>query len=108
MIASSPVAGALGGIVQGLTLARICSAASTGFTSAMRDGHGGIDPAPARGGPDAAQPGRNGVHDDDRPHRTRPGFAFAGILTVTGCLDVLMHRLLAKVRRAGGSSAPPR
>ncbi|MGY1523783.1 hypothetical protein ACW69C_08450 [Streptomyces sp. MN3] len=52
MIASSPVAGALGGIVQGFTLARICSAASTGFTSAMRDGHGGIEP---RHLPEAAQ-----------------------------------------------------
>ncbi|MQL61222.1 hypothetical protein F6Q10_00820 [Streptomyces vinaceus] len=36
------------------------------------------------------------------------GFAFAGILTVTRCLDVLMHRLLAEVRRPGGSSSPPR
>ncbi|MGA5444732.1 hypothetical protein ACPCKW_35325 [Streptomyces griseoincarnatus] len=36
------------------------------------------------------------------------GFAFAGILTVTGCLDVPKHRLLAEVRRAGGSSSPPR
>ncbi|MFD0336961.1 hypothetical protein ACFQZ0_34540 [Streptomyces erythrogriseus] len=62
MIASSPVAGALGGIVQGLTLARICSAASTGFTSAMRDGHGGIDP-----GTRPRRPGRCSTGAERRP-----------------------------------------
>lgn len=31
------------------------------------------------------------------------GLAFAGVPTVTGCPDLLMHRLLAKVRRAGGT-----
>jgi NhaC family Na+:H+ antiporter len=30
------------------------------------------------------------------------GFALAGILTEAGCMDVLMHRLLQRVRRTGG------
>ncbi|MFI1130891.1 Na+/H+ antiporter NhaC [Streptomyces althioticus] len=102
VIASSVVAGALGGIVQGFTLEQISSAAATGFTSTMLDGHGGIDPQHL---PEAAETllNRGGMASMTTTVLIGlAGFAFAGILTVTGCLDVLMHRLLAKVRRTGG------
>uniref|UniRef100_A0AAU3H0R4 Na+/H+ antiporter NhaC n=1 Tax=Streptomyces sp. NBC_01401 TaxID=2903854 RepID=A0AAU3H0R4_9ACTN len=102
IIASSAVAGALGGIFQGFSLQQICSAASTGFTSSMLSGHGGIDPQHL---PEAADTllNRGGMSSMATTMLIGlAGFAFAGILTETGCLDVLMHRLLAKVRRTGG------
>ncbi|MFB4424171.1 Na+/H+ antiporter NhaC [Streptomyces sp. QL37] len=102
IIASSAVAGALGGIFQGFSLQQICSAAATGFTSSMLSGHGGID---LQHLPEAAQTllDRGGMSSMATTMLIGlAGFAFAGILTVTGCLDVLMHRLLGKVRRTGG------
>ncbi|MBP0461623.1 Na+/H+ antiporter NhaC [Streptomyces montanisoli] len=102
IIASSAVAGILGAAVQGFSLQQISASASTGFTTSMLAGHGGIDPdhlSEAVG----TLLNRGGMSSMVSTVLIGlAGFAFAGILTETGCLDVLMRRLLGKVRRTGG------
>ncbi|NDZ77200.1 Na+/H+ antiporter NhaC [Streptomyces sp. SID10853] len=102
IIASSAVAGILGGVLQGFSLQQIGSSASTGFTVSMLSGHGGIDPhhVSAAAGTLLNRGGMASMASTMLIGLA--GFAFAGILTETGCLDVLMHRLLTKVRRTGG------
>ncbi|OON74951.1 Na+/H+ antiporter NhaC [Streptomyces tsukubensis] len=102
IIVSSAVAGALGGIFQGFSIQQISSAAATGFTTDMLSGHGGIDPQhlSAAAGTLLNRGGMSSMATTMLIGLA--GFAFAGILTETGCLDVLMHRLLGKVRRTGG------
>ncbi|WP_329454088.1 Na+/H+ antiporter NhaC [Streptomyces sp. NBC_01497] len=102
IIVSSAVAGVLGGVFQGFSLQQICSSASTGFTASMLSGHGGIDPRHLSAAAGTLL-NRGGMASMASTMLIGlAGFAFAGILTETGCLDVLMHRLLAKVRRTGG------
>ncbi|MFD7918302.1 Na+/H+ antiporter NhaC [Streptomyces sp. NPDC059740] len=102
IIVSSVLAGAMGAVFQGFSLQQICSAASTGFTTTMLSGHGGIDPQHLPAAVDTLL-NRGGMSSMATTMLIGlAGFAFAGILTETGCLDVLMHRLLAKVRRTGG------
>ncbi|MFE9247737.1 Na+/H+ antiporter NhaC [Streptomyces sp. NPDC007088] len=102
IIASSAVAGLLGGVFQGFSLRQICASASTGFTTSMLDGHGGIDPGQLSQAAGTLL-NRGGMASMASTMLIGlAGFAFAGILTETGCLDVLMHRLLARVRRTGG------
>ncbi|MFJ3695549.1 Na+/H+ antiporter NhaC [Streptomyces sp. NPDC090052] len=102
IIVSSAVAGILGGVFQGFSLQQIGSSASTGFTVSMLSGHGGVDPQHLSAAAGTLL-NRGGMASMASTMLIGlAGFAFAGILTETGCLDVLMHRLLAKVRRTGG------
>ncbi|WP_030902984.1 Na+/H+ antiporter NhaC [Streptomyces sp. NRRL F-5126] len=102
IIASSAVAGILGAAVQGFSLQQVSASASTGFTTSMLGGHGGVDPhhLPAAVGTLLNRGGMSSMVSTVLIGLA--GFAFAGILTETGCLDVLMRRLLGKVRRTGG------
>ncbi|MEU7044169.1 Na+/H+ antiporter NhaC [Streptomyces varsoviensis] len=101
IILSSVVAAVLGGVVQGFSLTDLSTAASTGFNVDLLASHGGDGhPVPA-----AAQTllNRGGLASMTNVVLIGlAGFAFAGIITEAGCMDVLMARLLKRVRRTGG------
>jgi NhaC family Na+:H+ antiporter len=102
ILLSSGLAALMGGVFQGFSLEEISASAASGFTTSMLDGHGGLDPQHL---PAAAETllNRGGMASMTTTVLIGlAGFAFAGILTETGSLDVLMHRLLGKVRRTGG------
>jgi NhaC family Na+:H+ antiporter len=102
IVASSALAALLGGVIQHFSLSQICETASTGFTTAMLAGHGGLDPAHL---PDSAATllNRGGMSSMASTMLIGlAGFAYAGILMETGSLEVLMGRLLGRVRRTGG------
>lgn len=101
IILSSVIAGVLGGVLQGFSLSDLSTAASEGFTVDMLAGHG----APPDAVPEAAQTllNRGGLASMTSVVLIGlAGFAFAGIITEAGCMDVLMNRLLRRVRRTGG------
>jgi Na+:H+ antiporter, NhaC family len=101
IVLSSAVAAVLGMAVQGFTIHDVSDAASTGFNVTMLAGHG-VDPSQL---PDAAGVllNRGGMTSMAQTILIGlVGFALAGILTEAGCIDVLMRRLLQRVRRTGG------
>lgn len=101
IILSSMVAALLGGLVQGFSLSDLSAAASGGFDVDMLAAHG-WDPQSV---PAAAQTllNRGGLSSMTSVVLIGlAGFAFAGIITEAGCMDVLMARLLKRVRRTGG------
>ncbi|WP_254390849.1 Na+/H+ antiporter NhaC [Streptomyces sp. AC550_RSS872] len=101
IVLSSVVAAVLGMVIQGFTIHDVSDAASTGFNVTMLAGHG-VDPAQL---PAAAETllNRGGMTSMAQTILIGlVGFALAGILTEAGCMDVLMHRLLRRVRRTGG------
>jgi NhaC family Na+:H+ antiporter len=101
IILSSVVAAVLGGVVQGFSLSDLSTAASDGFSVDMLAAHG-FD---AHSVPAAAQTllNRGGLASMTGVVLIGlAGFAFAGIITEAGCMDVLMTRLLKRVRRTGG------
>ncbi|MES4909539.1 MULTISPECIES: Na+/H+ antiporter NhaC [unclassified Streptomyces] len=101
IVLSSAVAAVLGMAVQGFTIHDVSDAASTGFNVTMLAGHG-VDPSHL---PDAAGVllNRGGMTSMAQTILIGlVGFALAGILTEAGCMDVLMRRLLQRVRRTGG------
>ncbi|GHA74482.1 MULTISPECIES: Na+/H+ antiporter NhaC [Streptomyces] len=101
IVLSSVVAAVLGMVFQGFTIHDVSDAAATGFDVTMLAGHG-VDPAQL---PEAAQVllNRGGMTSMAQTILIGlVGFALAGILTEAGCMDVLMHHLLRRVRRTGG------
>ncbi|MFF4693417.1 Na+/H+ antiporter NhaC [Streptomyces sp. NPDC001307] len=101
IVLSSVVAAVLGMAVQGFTIHDVSDAASKGFNVTMLAGHG-VDPSQL---PAAAETllNRGGMASMAQTILIGlVGFALAGILTEAGCMDVLMHRLLRRVRRTGG------
>ncbi|OAH13819.1 Na+/H+ antiporter NhaC [Streptomyces jeddahensis] len=101
IVLSSMIAAVLGMAVQGFTIHDISDAAATGFDVTMLAGHG-VDPSQL---PAAAETllNRGGMASMAQTILIGlVGFALAGILTEAGCMDVLMHRLLRRVRRTGG------
>ncbi|MBC9730961.1 Na+/H+ antiporter NhaC [Streptomyces sp. TRM68367] len=101
IVLSSVVAAVLGMAVQGFTIHDVSDAAATGFNVTMLAGHG-VDPSQL---PDAAGIllNRGGMTSMAQTILIGlVGFALAGILTEAGCIDVLMHRLVGRVRSTGG------
>ncbi|KOG90190.1 sodium:proton antiporter, partial [Streptomyces varsoviensis] len=101
IILSSVVAAVLGGVVQGFSLSDLSTAASSGFSVDLLASHGGDGHTV----PAAAQTllNRGGLASMTNVVLIGlAGFAFAGIITEAGCMDVLMARLLKRVRRTGG------
>ncbi|NBE53294.1 Na+/H+ antiporter NhaC [Streptomyces sp. YC537] len=101
IVLSTVVAAVLGMAVQGFTIHDVSDAASTGFDVTMLAGHG-VDPSQL---PAAAEMllNRGGMASMAETILIGlVGFALAGILTEAGCMDVLMNRLLRRVRRTGG------
>ncbi|MCB5907725.1 Na+/H+ antiporter NhaC [Streptomyces pinistramenti] len=101
IILSSMVAAVLGGVVQGFSLSDLSTAASDGFHVDMLAAHGGAPQSV----PAAAQTllNRGGLASMTSVVLIGlAGFAFAGIITEAGCMDVLMARLLRRVQRTGG------
>ncbi|MGW0686276.1 Na+/H+ antiporter NhaC [Streptomyces sp. NPDC002754] len=101
IILSSIVAAILGGVVQGFSLSELSAAASEGFSSDMLVAHGWD----AQAIPEAARTllDRGGLSSMTGVVLIGlAGFAFAGIITEAGFMDVLIARLLRRVRRTGG------
>lgn len=101
IILSSMIAAVLGGVVQGFSLAELSTAASEGFSVDMLAAHG-LDPSSV---PAASETllDRGGLASMTNVVLVGlAGFAFAGIMTEAGCMDVLMAHLLKRVRRTGG------
>ncbi|MCX5529098.1 Na+/H+ antiporter NhaC [Streptomyces sp. NBC_00006] len=101
IILSSVVAAVLGGVVQGFSLSELSTAASEGFNSDMLVAHGWE----AQAIPETARTllDRGGLSSMTSVVLIGlAGFAFAGIITEAGFMDVLITRLLHRVRRTGG------
>ncbi|MCX4835025.1 Na+/H+ antiporter NhaC [Streptomyces sp. NBC_01016] len=101
IILSSVVAAVLGGVVQGFSLSELSTAASEGFNSDMLAAHGWD----AQAIPETARTllDRGGLSSMTSVVLIGlAGFAFAGIITEAGFMDVLITRLLQRVRRTGG------
>ncbi|MFJ9086838.1 MULTISPECIES: Na+/H+ antiporter NhaC [unclassified Streptomyces] len=101
IILSSVVAAVLGGVVQGFSLSELSTAASEGFNSDMLAAHGWD----AQAIPETARTllDRGGLSSMTSVVLIGlAGFAFAGIITEAGFMDVLITRLLHRVRRTGG------
>ncbi|MEV0274831.1 Na+/H+ antiporter NhaC [Streptomyces sp. NPDC050610] len=101
IILSSMVAAVLGAAVQGFSISDLSTAASDGFSVDLLAGHAGVPHAV----PAAAETllNRGGLASMTNVVLIGlAGFAFAGIITEAGCMDVLMARLLRRVRRTGG------
>lgn len=101
IICSALVAAVLAGTVQGFSLGNITDALADGFDPSMVK-EIGIDPG------SLGSASKNLLERGGLSSMTQTvliglaGFSFAGILTESGSLDVLMTRLTRRIRRTGG------
>lgn len=101
IICSAIVAAILAGTVQGFSLADITDSAADGFEPSMVRSIG-IDPD-TLGAASKNLLERGGLSSmTETVLIGLAGFSFAGILTESGCLGVLMDRLTRRIRRTGG------
>lgn len=101
ILVSSAIAAILALVVQGFSIDEVSAAAAEGFDVKMLAGQG-IDPATLDATAETLL-NRGGLSSMTSTVLIGlAAFAFAGILTEAQCLQVLMGRLLAQVRRTGG------